>query len=243
MAAELTLHLERVLRAPRPLVFRMHAEPDLLAQWWGPKGFSAPSIELDVRVGGGYRIAMQPPDGDRFFLLGEFREVNPVTRLVYTFRWEPPDPDDRETVVAFSLRELGESTALTVDQGPFATEGRRALHEQGWTDSLDRLEELITSRDWFGARLVARQICRSACVQSRPHRRAHGSMSHRQHHAVCPPTVQRGSGSSPRCRQSSTVSRWTPSRSPSSASPTGSCFVCGSAMERGRQLPVGKAMP
>ena len=150
MAAELTLHLERVLRAPRPLVFRMHAEPDLLAQWWGPKGFSAPSIELDVRVGGGYRIAMQPPEGDRFFLLGEFREVNPVTRLVYTFRWEPPDPDDRETVVAFSLRDLGGSTALTVDQGPFVTEGRRALHEGGWTDSLDRLEELTTSRDWFG---------------------------------------------------------------------------------------------
>jgi hypothetical protein len=44
-------------------------------------------------------------------------------------------PDDRETVVAFSLWDLGESTALTVDQGPFATEGRRALHEQGWTDS------------------------------------------------------------------------------------------------------------
>jgi hypothetical protein len=45
---------------------------------------------------------------------------------------------------------LGGSTALTVDQGPFVTEGRRALHEDGWTDSLDRLEELITSRDWFG---------------------------------------------------------------------------------------------
>jgi len=93
---------------------------------------------------------MQPPDGDRFLLLGEFREVNPVSRLVYTFRWEPPDPDDRETVVALSLRDLGELTALAVDQGPFATDGRRALHEQGWTDSLDRLEELITSRDWFG---------------------------------------------------------------------------------------------
>jgi hypothetical protein len=68
-------------------------------------------------------------------------------------------------------------------------------------------------------------------------------MSHRQHQAGCPPTVQRGSGSSPRCRQSSTVSRWTLSRSPISASPTGSCFVCWSAMERRRQLPVGKAMP
>src|SRR6476660_2366196 len=63
MAAELMLHLERLLSAPRPVVFRMHAEPDLLARWWGPKGFSAPSIELDLRVGGGYRIAMQPPNG------------------------------------------------------------------------------------------------------------------------------------------------------------------------------------
>jgi len=149
MAAELTLHLERALPAPRPLVFRMHAEPELLAQWWGPKGFSAPSIELDLRVGGRYRIAMQPPDGDRFFLSGEFREVDPVTRLVYTFRWEPPDPDDRETVVVFALRDLGESTELTVDQRPFATEGRRVLHDQGWTESLDRLHELIRSRDWF----------------------------------------------------------------------------------------------
>jgi uncharacterized protein YndB with AHSA1/START domain len=147
-AAELTLHLERVLSAPRALVFRVHAEPDLLAQWWGPKGFSAPTIELDVRVGGRYRIAMQPPEGDRFFLSGEFREVDPATRLVYTFRWEPPDPDDRETVVAFSLRDRGRSTVLSVDQEPFATDARRALHEQGWTESLDRLQELIRSRDW-----------------------------------------------------------------------------------------------
>ena len=148
MATELTLHLERVLPAPRALVFRMHAEPDLLAQWWGPKGFSAPSIELDVRVGGRYTIAMQPPEGDRFVLSGEFREVDPATRLVYTFRWEPPDPDDQETVVAFSLRDRSGSTALSVDQEPFATDARRVLHEQGWTESLDRLHELIRSRDW-----------------------------------------------------------------------------------------------
>jgi uncharacterized protein YndB with AHSA1/START domain len=144
MTAELLLHLERVLAAPRPLVFRMHAEPDRLAQWWGPKGFSAPSIELDVRIGGGYRIEMQPPDGDPFVLSGKFREVDPGARLVYTFRYEDPDPDDRDTVVAFSLRDLGESTGLTVDQGPFVTEGRRALHEQGWSESLDRLQELVS---------------------------------------------------------------------------------------------------
>lgn len=147
VAADLALHLERVLAAPRELVFRMCAEPDLLAQWWGPKGFAAASVELDVRVGGRYRIAMQPPEGDHFFLSGEFREVDPGIRLVYTFRWEPPDPDDRETVVVVSLRNRGGSTALTVDQGPFATAARRTLHQQGWTESLDRLEELISNLD------------------------------------------------------------------------------------------------
>jgi uncharacterized protein YndB with AHSA1/START domain len=142
---ELALHLERVLPAPRLQVFRAHAEPDLLAKWWGPKGFAAPRIDYDLRVGGHYRIAMQPPDGDLFYLSGEFREVDPPSRLAYTFRWEDPDPDDRETVVTFSLRELGDSTEVTVDQGVFATEARRALHVEGWTDTLDRLEEVLVS--------------------------------------------------------------------------------------------------
>jgi uncharacterized protein YndB with AHSA1/START domain len=147
MAAEFALHLERVLLAPRALVFRMHTEPNLLAQWWGPKGFTAPGIELDLRVGGSYRITMQPPEGDHFLLSGEFREVDPAARLVYTFRWEPPDPDDRETVVVFSLRDQGDSTAVTIEQQPFATEARRALHEHGWSESLDCLQEVLRSRD------------------------------------------------------------------------------------------------
>ena len=143
----LSLHLERVLPAPPDVVFRMYAEPELLAQWWGPEGFTSPTIELDLRVGGRYRIAMQPPEGESFVLAGEFRAVNPPTRLVYTFRWEPPDIDDRETVVVFSLRDQGGSTVLTVDQQPFATDARLALHEQGWSESLDRLQRLFTGRD------------------------------------------------------------------------------------------------
>ena len=141
----LRLHLERVLAAPPARVFALNTEPQLLAQWWGPHGFSVPNVELDARVGGRYRIEMQPPDGDAFFLSGEYRTVEPGTRLAYTFRWEPADPDDRETVVVLSLQALGEATALTVDQGDFATEERRALHVQGWSESIDRLEELIAS--------------------------------------------------------------------------------------------------
>ena len=128
-------------------MFSALIEPYELAKWWGPKGFTAPSIELEPRFGGTYRIAMQPPEGELFHLSGEFRDVNAPARLAYTFRWEEPTRDDRETVVTLSLRDRDGSTALSVDHGAFATEERRALHERGWTESLDRLEELISSRD------------------------------------------------------------------------------------------------
>jgi uncharacterized protein YndB with AHSA1/START domain len=96
-------------------------------------------------VGGGYRFTMQPPDGDRFHLAGEFLEIEPPSRLVYTFRWEEPDPDDRETVVTLSLDEVGDATQVSLSQGEFATEARLELHRSGWTDSSEKLRELIDS--------------------------------------------------------------------------------------------------
>ncbi|TPQ18646.1 SRPBCC domain-containing protein [Streptomyces sporangiiformans] len=143
---ELRLHLQRVLRAPRSVVFRALTEPQELTKWWGPDGFAIPSVESDLRPGGSYRIAMQPPEGDLFYLAGEFVEVDPPERLSYTFRWEDPDPEDRETVVKLSLRDIGAARAeLVLSQGDFATERRQALHEEGWTQSLDKLEELMSS--------------------------------------------------------------------------------------------------
>ncbi|MFF0731969.1 SRPBCC domain-containing protein [Streptomyces chartreusis] len=142
----LRLHLQRVLRAPRSVVFRALTEPQELAKWWGPDGFTIPSVESDLRPGGRYRIAMQPPEGDLFYLVGEFVEADAPERLSYTFRWEDPDPEDRETVVTLSLRDIGGTQAeLVISQGDFATEARLALHEEGWTQSLNKLEELVSS--------------------------------------------------------------------------------------------------
>ncbi|MEV6314020.1 SRPBCC domain-containing protein [Streptomyces sp. NPDC051776] len=142
----LRLHLQHVFRAPRSVVFRTFTEPREVAKWWGPDGFAIPSVESDLRPGGAYRIAMQPPDGDVFCLVGEFLEVDPPERLSYTFRWEDPDPEDRETVVTLSFHELGNSSAkLVFNQGDFATERRRTLHEEGWAQSLNKLDELLAS--------------------------------------------------------------------------------------------------
>jgi uncharacterized protein YndB with AHSA1/START domain len=139
----LSLHLQKVLPAPPRRVFDACVEPSRLAEWWGPAGFSAPEIELDVRPGGTYRITMQPPDGDAFHLRGEFRRVDPPRRLEYTFEWEEPDPDDRQTVVELSFLDHPGGTTLVLDHGLFATEARHALHEAGWSDALARLEQTL----------------------------------------------------------------------------------------------------
>jgi uncharacterized protein YndB with AHSA1/START domain len=139
------LHVERALPAPRPRIFKLHSEPDQWARWWGPTGFTVSGIEVDLRVGGHYRILMQPPEGEGFALAGEFRRVEYPALLTYTFRWEEPDPDDQETIVDFSLADAGDATDVTVDQGPFLTEARRALHTRGWTDTLDRLYQVVVN--------------------------------------------------------------------------------------------------
>ncbi|MFC9127471.1 SRPBCC domain-containing protein [Streptomyces sp. NPDC057099] len=142
----LRLHLEYELDDLCPVVFRKLTEPRELARWWGPDGFSTPGVEIDLRPGGAYRIAMQPPEGELFYLVGEYIDVDPPVGLSYTFRWEDPDPEDRETVVTLSLHDTDvRRSELTLDQGDFATERRRALHEEGWVQSLGKLGEMLAS--------------------------------------------------------------------------------------------------
>ena len=143
---ELTLEMTRVLTAVPSILFRAFSDASELVKWWGPEGFTTPSLQFQPRVGGPYRIEMQPPQGDPFYLTGEFREVHPPARLAYTFIWEDPDPDDVETVVTLSFRDLGESTEVALRQGPFKTEARRALHRDGWMDSFDKLEGLYSAQ-------------------------------------------------------------------------------------------------
>lgn len=144
--AGLTLEITRIVSAPGAVVFRAFADPDVLAQWWGPQGFTAPRVDFRPRVGDSYRIEMQPPEGDPFHLTGEFRDLEPPTRLAFTFAWEPPDPDDVETLVELAFRDRGDSTELALIQGPFGTEERRKLHSDGWSDSFDKLEALVGGR-------------------------------------------------------------------------------------------------
>ncbi len=140
----LTLDLQRAVAAPAARVFAAFTDPEQLAQWWGPEGFRIPSLDFHPRVAQRYRIEMQPPEGGAFWLSGEFREVDPPSRLAFTFAWEDPDPDDVENLVTLSFADLDGQTVVGLRQRPFKTPARRDLHHDGWADSFDKLERSLT---------------------------------------------------------------------------------------------------
>jgi uncharacterized protein YndB with AHSA1/START domain len=146
----LTLRLTCRLDAPRERVFRALTDASELARWFGPRGGTLPELSLELRVCGRYRFTMKPPGCERFHLSGEFLEVEFPHRLVYTFRYEEPAPDDRETVVVLALAALGQTTEIFLLQDPFATAERLALHRTGWTESFEKLRELVERESPLG---------------------------------------------------------------------------------------------
>jgi uncharacterized protein YndB with AHSA1/START domain len=139
------LEMTRVLPAARPQVFAAFASADRLAEWWGPRGFTVPSVDFEAREGAEYRIEMRPPEGEPFLLRGEVTEAEPPRRLSFTFIWDPPDADDVETRADLSFEERDGSTEVSLRQGAFKTAERLALHREGWGESFDKLERLLAA--------------------------------------------------------------------------------------------------
>lgn len=133
------LRLTRSLPAPRDKVFRAWTDPEALTRWWGPDGYATPIAEVDLRVGGGYRLGMRKlPAGELFYLVGTYREVRPPERLVYTWRWEA-EPELGETLVTVEFHDRGDRTEIVLTQEFFPNAQVRQDHVKGWTGCLDRL--------------------------------------------------------------------------------------------------------
>jgi uncharacterized protein YndB with AHSA1/START domain len=137
------VHLEKIIAAPPERVFSAFVDAEQLRQWWGPAGFTVPRVQFDPIEGTDYRIVMQPPDGDAFHIRGTFRAVEAPRRLIFTFIYEEPDPDDQETLVALTFEPADLGTRVTLDQGSFKTMARSELHRDGWTETLERLKRSL----------------------------------------------------------------------------------------------------
>lgn len=86
---------------------------------------------------------MQPPEGDAFHIRGTFRAVQAPRRLIFSFIYEEPDPDDQETLVTLVFEPADPGARVVLDQGAFKTAERLELHHRGRSETLDRLEQFL----------------------------------------------------------------------------------------------------
>lgn len=82
--------ITRVFEAPRELVWKVWTDPSLAKQWWGPKEFNVPSFETDLRVGGKFLYCMRAPDGQEFWSGGEYHEIVPHEKIVFSMYFSDP---------------------------------------------------------------------------------------------------------------------------------------------------------
>jgi uncharacterized protein YndB with AHSA1/START domain len=148
-AAAHTLTLERIFDAPIDLVWRCWTEQEHLEKWSRPRGFTIPTSQGDLRVGGKWHVTMRTPDGHDLGLGGAYREIVPQRRLVMTHAWDEeggrPGP---QTTVTVTFEPLGARTKVTLVQTGFDTDESRKGHEGGWSECFDILaEHLATLRN------------------------------------------------------------------------------------------------
>ena len=139
------IELRRRFRASPERVFRAWTQPSALREWWCPPGWIAGEIDLDVRVGGSYCIRMsRVGDSLPVAVRGQFIEVRPPERLVYTWRWEGAFANLPETLVTLELRGSESETLLTLRHDKFADGAILQQHRTGWIAACNRLDRLVT---------------------------------------------------------------------------------------------------
>ena len=142
------IHVERVFDAPRDRVFAVYTDPELISEWWGPRGTTTSVDEMDVRPGGRWRFVIRNSDGSETGFRGVFREVAPPERLVQTFEWE--GMPGHVSVDTATFEDLGERTKVVSDSIFHTTEERDGMIETGMegglNDTYDRLEEVLAKQ-------------------------------------------------------------------------------------------------
>jgi uncharacterized protein YndB with AHSA1/START domain len=156
-ADERELVLTRVFDAPRDLVFRAWTEPELMKQWWGPKGFTLPYCTIDLRPGGKIRFCMRSPEGADLWCGGVYQEIVRPERIVVTDYFTNEQGEivpashygmagwPEITTITVTFVEKDGKTTMTMRHSatvPLPKEHREGA-QQGWGQSFDRLAELV----------------------------------------------------------------------------------------------------
>jgi uncharacterized protein YndB with AHSA1/START domain len=138
MSSTPSLTLKRRLKAPPSKIYQAWTRPEHMIQWWGINDDVASRVaEVDVRVGGRFRVEFEIGNGKRDSVSGVYREVVPDRRLVFSWTWGATP--ERESQVTIDLRPDGDSTILTLTHEQLFDQKSCDDHIAGWNIILDNL--------------------------------------------------------------------------------------------------------
>jgi len=146
--------IERIFDVPVDLIWQLWTDPEHFKQWYGPKGFTVPIAEMDVRVGGKRLICMTSPDGSmKMWTTGEYVEIVPNERLVYTdspadengnvvspSAMGMPEGYPATTEVTVLLEDLGGQTKMIMTHAGIPADSPGAT---GWNQAFDKMTDYI----------------------------------------------------------------------------------------------------
>jgi uncharacterized protein YndB with AHSA1/START domain len=149
-----TLILRRTLNAPLELAFNAWTSGEHIRQWMCPEPeMTCPSAIMDLRVGGKFRIQMKKLDGEFFTAVGEFREVKPPERLVYTWDFEKDgsgtefgEVEGKPSLITVEFLKRGAQTEFVLTHSRFATPESRDNHAKGWSKIADSFAAFVEKK-------------------------------------------------------------------------------------------------
>jgi len=139
------IQVRRTLMAQRERVFRAWTQPGVMARWFFPGTGWTCDVTSDLRVGGPWQVLMRDAEGGEHNQFGEYREILPSSRLVFT--WRCPDLGLLGSVVTVELRDVDGGTELTLTHELPPDPKVRSGHEEGWHGCLGNLEKLLQSTE------------------------------------------------------------------------------------------------
>lgn len=135
----ITLVVRRTIQATAEELFAAWTEPEHIKRWWGPRPVVCADAEVDLRVGGTYRIANRLPDGTLLWISGEFEAIDAPFRLVYT--WHIANVSQTAERVSVQFEPRGDVTEVIVVHQQIPNPAVSAKHEQGWVGCLAGLAD------------------------------------------------------------------------------------------------------
>ena len=143
--AKTSLEITRFINAPRARVYAAWTDPAQLKEWFGPVWVRTCELVAEPRVGGKFRWEVIDCDGKKVTIQGEYREIVPGSKVVFT--WRHCDDElwkNQISIVTVELLDRDGGTELRLKHEQLPDEESRDGHNRGWNSVLDRLEEFVS---------------------------------------------------------------------------------------------------